>query len=126
MALQVKDQGKLPDSFLRGRVYGGKGSPCRQRRRIRRAAERQARANAATGEDVTARSAAEVDQSQVAQGHDIHQEESDVEFDVVVDVQEGVKEYDIVEAFEENFTAALSDVNVKDDPCHNTMLIHKV
>ena len=72
VALQVKDQGKLPDSFLRDRVYGGKRSPCRQRRRIRRAAERQARANAATGEDVTASSAAEVDQSQVAQGHDIH------------------------------------------------------
>ena len=124
VALKVQDQVELADSFRRGGGYGGKGSPCRQRRRIRRAAERQARANA-TGDAVT-RSAAEVDQSQVARVHDIQEAESDVEFVVVVDVQEGVRGYDIVEAFEENFTAVLIDVNVNLDDACQSMLIHKI
>ena len=125
VALKVQDQVELADSFRRGGGYGGKGSPCRQRRRIRRAAERQARANA-TGDAVTARSAAEMDQSQVARVHDIQEAESDVEFVVVVDVQEGVEGYDIVEAFEENFTAVLIDVNVNLDDACQSMLIHKI
>ena len=58
--------------------------------------------------------------------HDIQEAESDVEFVVVVDVQEGVEGYDIVEAFEENFTAVLIDVNVNLDDACQSMLIHKI
>ena len=90
---------------------GGGGSPSRQRRRLRREAERKSKATAAA-EEVAAKSCENVDEGVVAEMNQAVVPTADVEFEIIVDTQKKICNYEITEAFEENFYGALGAENV--------------
>ena len=97
----------------------GRDSPCRQKRRLRRAAEREARAvTKNTTETVQVEDQEEYVKDQA--------EMSVTEFNVKINAHEGVKGYDNIEATEENFIGGLKDMNVnEEDPCYR-IKVHEV
>ena len=88
------------------------GSPSRQRRRVRREAERKAK------EALSEKTGGSV----VDKTNNVNEvtEMSETMFQVKVEGQEEVENYDVIEAIEENFGAALTAKNVSaDHPCRN-------
>ena len=96
-----------------------RGTPSRKRRRERRDKERKARAAAAVEAATKVASDVGPNPIQVA-------EKSDIEYEMVVNVQDEVRNFEITEAIEENFVGGLMDRNVDDVKLARSLNVHKL
>ena len=107
---------KGSESASISRRKGGAGSPSRQRRRIRREAERLARTAAAVA----------VGGNEAPRNVSLEQEEvSEVEYELIVDTKEDVTNYEITEAIEENFWGALKDQTANQENTRDSIYVYK-
>ena len=96
-----------------------RGSPSRKRRRERRDKERKARAAAAVEAATNVVSDVGPNPIQVS-------EKSDNEYEMVVNVQDEVSNFEITETIEENFVGGLKDRNVDDVKLARSLYVHKL
>ena len=98
----------------------GRDSPCKQRRRERREAERNAKVVAA--QVSTGDSDGCADTSII----DTELNLMDIKFDLKVEAQEAVKNVDITEAIEVNFSGGLDEKKVSLNHPSRSILVHKM
>ena len=121
LSVQIKDQ----DQFKAGNIAHrkGGGSPCRQRRRLCREAERKARASA---DETQAKSTEEVVVFSNVSSISQPEKASEADFEIAVEVQGDVKNYEITEAIEENFCGGLKDEKVSPNDPLQSIYVHKL
>ena len=90
-------------------------SPCKQRRKERREADRKA----------AAEKVVKVDTESDIHQTDIKGLEPEMKFELRIHAQEGIKNYDIIEAIEENFSGALDDKKVASSDPSRSILVQK-
>ena len=125
VSLQV-GLGQAQPLLVSGQHHGGRrgGSPAKQRRRERRDAERQVKADqVADNTKSTAEEEVLVEEINVAEEQS---EKDEIEYKLEIDAHVKCKGYDVVEAIEENYQGTLNDLKIDEQDVSRCILIQKL